>query len=1104
MAECRRQWRRFLRQWSWLAVKAAFGTTLLQAFALFSSCAVAQQSNIVPDNTLGAESSLVTPNIDILGIKSEQISGGASRGVNLFHSFREFNIKDGFGAYFTNPNGIENILSRVTGGNASEILGKLGVLGNANLFLINPSGIIFGKNASLDVKGSFVATTANAIKFGNLGFFDASVGNAPSALLTVNPSAFLFNQIANQPINSIQVNQTSLSVPNDKSLLLVGGDIKLNNGSLQVPGGRVELGGLLGEGTLGLNVDNILSLNFPNSVTRAEVSLINDSEVYVRAADGGSIAIAAQNFNMSGNSRLLAGIESGLGSINSQAGNIEINTTGAIRLTDLSLIANTIRPGASGNAGDIIINTDSLSLTTGAQLQSRTRGQGSAGNVTINASDTVSFDGVINNGSNSGITSRVESPETVGDAGDINITARSVSVTNGAGVQTSSFGKGSAGSVNINARDTVSFDGVSSDGRPSLAESNIETNAVGKGGSVNITTGNLSVRNGAILVTATYGKGNAGSININARDKVSFDRVGRNRGSTAAVSITQSRTGGNGGDINITTGSLSVTNGALLDASNIQGIGNAGNININARDKVSFDGTGSNGVSSTAFSSIEGRGAVGSSGDINITTGLLSLTNGAVLSAVTRVPQDGGDITINANTLEAINGGQVVTTSFSSGKAGNITVNVNDNVTLAGKDASYFERIARFGEVAVAAVGSASGLFANTSENPTGQGGDLNVTSKQIFVQDGAQISASTSGTGSGGTLSLNAPQFVKVTGTGSKVSAESYALGNAGSLTITTGELLVKDYAQVTASAPRAQAGKLEIKASNIRLEQFGELATVNGASSLQEENIAIRDFDLLLMLNNSKISAQALNRATGGNITINSPSGFIVTDKSENSDIVANAALGRGGRIDIQATGVYGFEKYERNRGEKYFSNISDINASSEAGAEFDGTININILDVDPNPGLINLPTEPSQAQVATGCQAVTGENQSRFVYTGRDGLPLNPRVSFSSDTPQVDWVTRNHNNSSNSPTARKNPNSPTQSPIVEATAWVKNTKGEIILTTDAPTGIPYSPWQTLNQFAITFGTLRERNSQFAIMFCNGDLDPNAKQATPLGMGN
>lgn len=83
------------------------------------------QSNIVGDGTLGAESSVVTP----LNPQIDQISGGAIRGANLFHSFLEFNVGEGRGAYFTNPAGIENILSRVTGGKPSNILGTLGVSG---------------------------------------------------------------------------------------------------------------------------------------------------------------------------------------------------------------------------------------------------------------------------------------------------------------------------------------------------------------------------------------------------------------------------------------------------------------------------------------------------------------------------------------------------------------------------------------------------------------------------------------------------------------------------------------------------------------------------------------------------------------------------------------------------------------------------------------------------------------------------------------------------------------------------------------------------------------------------------------------------------------
>ncbi|MFY7804691.1 MAG: filamentous hemagglutinin N-terminal domain-containing protein, partial [Limnoraphis robusta] len=130
---------------------------------VFSLTPLTTVAQIVPDNSLGNENSVVTPNVNIRGINSNRIDGGAVRGGNLFHSFQEFNIREGRGAYFSNPDNIINILTRVTGGNISEILGTLGVLGNANLFLINPNGIVFGPNARLDVGGSFFATTADGI-----------------------------------------------------------------------------------------------------------------------------------------------------------------------------------------------------------------------------------------------------------------------------------------------------------------------------------------------------------------------------------------------------------------------------------------------------------------------------------------------------------------------------------------------------------------------------------------------------------------------------------------------------------------------------------------------------------------------------------------------------------------------------------------------------------------------------------------------------------------------------------------------------------------------------------------------------------------------------
>ena len=127
------------------------------------------QAQLLPDNTLGTENSLVNP----INLIEDIISGGAIRGSNLFHSFKEFNIDNNRSVYFNNPAAIQNILTRVTGNNQSQILGKLGVLGNANLFLINPNGILFGKDASLDINGSFVGSTASFIDFADGTQFSA-------------------------------------------------------------------------------------------------------------------------------------------------------------------------------------------------------------------------------------------------------------------------------------------------------------------------------------------------------------------------------------------------------------------------------------------------------------------------------------------------------------------------------------------------------------------------------------------------------------------------------------------------------------------------------------------------------------------------------------------------------------------------------------------------------------------------------------------------------------------------------------------------------------------------------------------------------------------
>lgn len=157
---------------------------LVVTAGLIVSLGVPASAQIIPDDTLGRESSHITP-ARLRGQRGDRLEGGAIRGEALFHSFLEFNVAENRAAYFANPAGVEAIFSRVTGTNPSEILGRLGVLGRADLYLLNPNGIMFGPNASLDIRGSFVATTADAFEFADGSSFSATDPEMPP-LLTVN------------------------------------------------------------------------------------------------------------------------------------------------------------------------------------------------------------------------------------------------------------------------------------------------------------------------------------------------------------------------------------------------------------------------------------------------------------------------------------------------------------------------------------------------------------------------------------------------------------------------------------------------------------------------------------------------------------------------------------------------------------------------------------------------------------------------------------------------------------------------------------------------------------------------------------------------------
>ena len=221
---------------------------------------------------------------------AELIEGGAIRDNNLFHSFTEFNVTEATRVYFANPDGITNIFSRITGGNISEILGTLGVNGAANLFLLNPNGIIFGNNARLDVNGSFLATTGESFVFENGLSFSSSNPQAPP-LLTINVPFGIQYGAATNPL---QVQESTLETKPGARLSLLGGELILNNAVISAPGGRVNLGGLSEAGIIEFNLAG--SVSFPTFITRSDLSL---SGTEIDVTNNGSLVVNAGNLDIS-------------------------------------------------------------------------------------------------------------------------------------------------------------------------------------------------------------------------------------------------------------------------------------------------------------------------------------------------------------------------------------------------------------------------------------------------------------------------------------------------------------------------------------------------------------------------------------------------------------------------------------------------------------------------------------------------------------------------------------------------------------------------------------------------------------------------------------
>ncbi|MEH1909407.1 S-layer family protein [Nostoc sp.] len=538
--------------------------------------------------------------------------------------------------------------------------------------------------------------------------------------------------------------------------------------------------------------------------------------------------------------------------------------------------------------------------------------------------------------------------------------------------------------------------------------------ASGSRDSIQLQGRNINFTEGSVALIQNFGTQPSGGITVHATQSLNLTGNTPDGRLGSLIKIDNLGTGQTG-DITIAAAQLSLQNGAQITNPTYTQA-NSSNITVNVAGLIDIAG----------FAPGDPR-------------------SGSSFTTITFNSGNGGNITVSTGNLRLLNGGSFFSISDGSGQAGTLRVHAEDLIEIVGINSITLSPSAL--ATSSFSSGNANNTFVNTS---------------RLVIRDSGLLGSSTLATASAGSVTINASKSVDIQGKSadsilpSRIASTAeiidpanqavYRLpaipsGNAGSLTINTPSLHITDGAHVTVKNDGlGRAGDLLLNANSIFLDNQGVI-TASTASG-NGGNVRLNLLSSLLMRHDSLISATAAGNGNGGNLSINAP----VIVGLENSDIIANAVLGQGGNINISTQGLFGLKYRDRLTPE------NDITASSEFG--INGTVDINNFGIDPNSGLVELPenvTDPSQ-QIATGC---AGSEGSRFVATGRGGIPQNPLQQVTSDV--YDGLRlRTWSDIRDISAYRQTGEVTAQIPespevLVQATSWHRNAQGKIELVAD-----------------------------------------------------
>ena len=891
---------------------------------------------LVPDDTLGNEETIVLPNQTVKNLPADLIQGGAERGANLFHSFLEFNVNSGQRVYFDNPGGIDRILTRVTGQTLSDIAGTLGVLGNADLFLLNPNGILFGPNASLDVNGSFIGSTAASVQFN--GFeFSATTPTAPPTLTLNVPLGLQYgqttgiieatgvgNHASGDPLTITKVNpQGGLTVQFGKTLALIGGGLRLNGAALEAVEGQITLMGVAGPGSVSLIPHDQGWTFAPQNLTPQPI--VMESGSLVKASSG--LHFYGSDLTLTDQSYILTQIED-----TPSTGEMYFDLSDRLAVLGTSAIVTEALGTAAGVP--LTVEAGSIEVDDGGRITSLAVGQGDAGGVTLTATEALEV-----RGQDPSIPGEIRSSTLgSGDVGLISISSPFLTLNNNGAIRSSTLGSGNLGLIYISSpfltlnnggaiASTSLFPGTGNAGEIRVEAQEIKvigvepvsllpsairsaTLSAGDAGLVKIESDRVFVTDGGRITALTASTGNAGEVRITASERITVEGRSPNQlpslisaAANALSPATQERfnlpdvPSGDSGSLTLTAPEIVVQEGGLITTNN-EGTGNAGTLSIFS-DRLIVKNRGQ--ISSTVLT--------GAGGEIVIDTGDLSLEQGL----------------INASVL-------------ATGTGGDIHITAAGTIALTGIPLDLSTLFTEFAQDPLNFLGTsplANGLITFTGNG--GNSGQIDLQAQNLTMDSGAFITTSTVAQGDAGSIRLNIADQIRANH--SYVLTTTFNTGNAGDLEVETQSLRTENGGLfATGYFGAGNGGKLTVTATesiDLADDRYGNIRGGFTSGSLLLGDIT-NPFTI---------------PGNGGDLTVQTPrlsirNGAALNSSAEGSGNAGNISI-LSDRLRLETGG--------------YISSLSTVGRGGDIQITATEAIDIIQTDTFPNLSAIQLPLDP-----------------------------------------------------------------------------------------------------------------------------------------------